>query len=57
MGRAGIETTHVTFRGAAQTIPAMLSGDIQVAVDNLASYTGVIQEGRIRALAITMPER
>ena len=57
LGRAGIEATHVAFRGAAQTIPAMLSGDIQVAVDNLASYTGVIQEGRIRPLAVTMPER
>ena len=57
LGRAGIDSTHVAFRGAAQTIPAMLSGDIQVAVDNLASYTGVIQEGRIRPLAVTMPER
>lgn len=57
LGRSGIQGTHVTFRGAAQTIPAMLSGDIHFAIDNLASYVGVIQEGRIRALAITMPER
>ncbi len=57
LGRAGIEATHVAFRGAAQTIPAMLSGDIQLAVDNLASYVGVIQEGRIRPLAVTLPER
>lgn len=57
LNRGGIQGTHVAFRGAAQTIPAMLSGDIQVAVDNLASYTPVIAEGRIRALAITTPER
>lgn len=57
MAQAGIQATHVTFRGAAQTIPAMLSGDIQVAVDNLASYVGVIQEGRIRPLAVTTRER
>lgn len=57
LGRSGIQGTHVTFRGAAQTIPSMLSGDIQFAIDNLASYVGVIQEGRIRALAVTMPER
>lgn len=56
-GRAGFEAQHVTFRGAAQTIPALLSGDIQYAVDNLASYVGVIQEGRMRALAVTLPER
>ena len=56
-GRAGFEAQHVTFRGAAQTIPALLSGDIQYAVDNLASYVGVIQEGRMRALAVALPER
>ncbi|TCI00261.1 tripartite tricarboxylate transporter substrate binding protein [Roseococcus sp. SYP-B2431] len=57
LARAGIQGTHVPFRGAAQTIPAMLSGDVQLAVDNLASYVGVIQEGRMRALAVTMPQR
>ena len=57
LGRAGIHATHVSFRGAAQTIPAMLSGDVQIAVDNLASYTGVIAEGRMRALAVTSAER
>ncbi|MBR0642940.1 Bug family tripartite tricarboxylate transporter substrate binding protein [Plastoroseomonas hellenica] len=55
--RAGIEATHVPFRGAAQTIPAMLGGDVHMAIDNLASYTGVIQSGSIRPLAVTMPER
>ncbi len=55
--RNGISATHVAFRGAAQTVPAILSGDIQVAVDNLASYTGVIGDGSIRALAVTARER
>lgn len=57
LARAGIPGTHVPFRGAAQTIPAMLSGDVQLAIDNLASYVGVIQEGRMRALAVTMGQR
>jgi tripartite-type tricarboxylate transporter receptor subunit TctC len=57
LAQAGIPGTHVSFRGAAQTIPAMLSGDIHFAVDNLASYVGVIQEGRIRPLAVTTRER
>jgi tripartite-type tricarboxylate transporter receptor subunit TctC len=55
--RTGIEGTHVPFRGAAQTIPAMLSGDLDFALDNLASYVPVIQEGRMRALAVTSAER
>ena len=56
-GRTGLEATHVPFRGAAQTIPAMLSGDLDFALDNLASYVPVIQEGRMRALAVTSAER
>jgi tripartite-type tricarboxylate transporter receptor subunit TctC len=57
LDRTGLTGVHVPFRGAAQTIPAMLSGDVQLAVDNLASYLPVIQEGRMRALAVTSSER
>lgn len=55
--RLRLEGTHVPFRGAAQIIPAMLAGDLNVAIDNLASYVPVIQEGRMRALAVTGAER
>ncbi|MFN3448615.1 MAG: Bug family tripartite tricarboxylate transporter substrate binding protein [Roseococcus sp.] len=55
--RHNLDATHVPFRGAAQTIPAMLSGDVSFAIDNLASYVPVIQEGRMRALAVTSAER
>jgi tripartite-type tricarboxylate transporter receptor subunit TctC len=55
--RNGIDAVHVPFRGAAQTIPAMLSGDVTFAIDNLASYVPVIQEGRMRALAVTSAAR
>ncbi len=55
--RNGIKGTHVPFRGAAATIPAMLKGDVQFAIDNLASYTGIIDSGQMRALAVTSPAR
>lgn len=55
--RLKLDATHVPFRGAAQTIPAMLAGDVTFAIDNLASYIPVIQEGRMRALAVTSAER
>jgi len=54
---AGIKATHVPFRGAAQTIPAMLAGDVNFAIDNLASYVGTIQSGQMRALAVTSAQR
>src|ERR1700754_4196493 len=40
--RTGLNAVHVPFRGAAQTIPAMLAGDVTFAVDNLASYMSLI---------------
>lgn len=55
--RAGIDAIHVPFRGAAQTIPAMLAGDVNFAIDNLASYVPIIQSGKMRALAVTSAKR
>src|SRR5215510_11541353 len=55
--QAGLDATHVLFRGAAQTIPAMLAGDVNFAIDNLASYVPVIQSGKMRALAVTSAKR
>ncbi len=55
--RQRLDAQHVPFRGAAQTIPAMLAGDVHFALDNLASYVPVVQEGRMRALAVTSAER
>jgi tripartite-type tricarboxylate transporter receptor subunit TctC len=55
--RNNLKAVHVPFRGAAQTIPAMLSGDVQFAIDNLASFISLIQSGQMRALAVTSRER
>ena len=55
--QTGIDGIHVPFRGAAQTIPAMLAGDVNFAIDNLASYVPVIQSGKMRALAVTSAQR
>ncbi|MDB5412686.1 MAG: Tripartite-type tricarboxylate transporter, receptor component TctC [Rubritepida sp.] len=55
--RQHIDGQHVPFRGAAQIIPAMLSGDLTFAIDNLASYVPLIQEGRARGFAVTGAER
>jgi len=55
--RAGFEATHVPFRGAAQAIPVMLAGQLDFALDNLASYVPVIRDGKLRPLAVTSAER
>jgi len=55
--RTGLDAVHVPFRGAAQTIPAMLAGDVNFALDNLTSYISTIESGKMRALAITSAQR
>ena len=55
--QAGRDAVHVPFRGAAQTIPAMLAGDVNFAIDNLASYVPAISSGQMRALAVTSAQR
>src|SRR5438874_5063637 len=55
--RTGVNAIHVPFRGAAQTIPTMLAGDVNFAIDNLASYISIIESGQMRALAVTSNER
>ena len=59
--RAGFEGSHVPYRGAAQVIPTLLSGDLNFALDNLASYLPVIRvlrklcaEGRHHVLTLGM---
>ncbi|HEY5380537.1 MAG TPA: tripartite tricarboxylate transporter substrate binding protein [Pseudolabrys sp.] len=57
VNRTKLDSVHVPFRGAAQTIPAMLSGDVTFAIDNLASYISFIKSGKMRALAVTSAQR
>ena len=55
--RLGIEAVHVPYRGAAQIQPALLSGDIDFAIDGVASYQALVEAGQMRALAVTSAER
>jgi len=55
--RTGVQAVHVPFKGASETIPAMLAGDVNFAVDNLASYVSQIESGNMRALAVTSASR
>ena len=54
---AGIEMTHVPFRGSGPMLQEVIAGRIEVAVDNLPSVIGHVRDGRLRALALTSTER
>lgn len=55
--RTGLTTLHVPFRGAAQSMPALMSGEVDFAIDNIASYMPLIRSNRVKVLAITASER
>ena len=53
--RTGLKVLHVPFRGSAST--EVMSGAIDFAIDNVASYTPLLRANRVRALAVTAPDR
>jgi len=55
--RAGVQMTHVPFRGNAPSSAALLGGQIDMIVDGLAPQLGNIAEGRVRVLGVTTKER
>lgn len=55
--RAGLDIVLVPFAGNAAGLTALMRNDVQLAVDSLASATGFIREGQIRALGVTGEQR
>ena len=53
----GINLTHVPYRGAAPAYSDVISGQVPVFFDNLASGLGQIKGGNVRALAVTGKQR
>ena len=53
----GINLAHVPYRGAAPAYTDVISGQVPVFMDNLASALGQIKSGSVRVLAVTSKER
>ena len=54
---AGIEMTHVPYRGSPQSLTGLFGGETQVIFDTLATSIEHIKAGRLRALAVTSATR
>jgi tripartite-type tricarboxylate transporter receptor subunit TctC len=54
---AGIDVTHVPYKGESQAITDLIGGQIQFATPNLGAAVAHIQQGRLRALAVTSAAR
>lgn len=54
---AGIEVNHVPFDGGGPSYRALLAGDVDMAPLFPAAVMGDFEEGNLKALAVTSPER
>ncbi len=54
---AGIEATHVPFKGAGPALTALMAGDVQYIVDPLATAKKFAEAGKVKALAVTTAKR
>jgi tripartite-type tricarboxylate transporter receptor subunit TctC len=54
---AGVDLTHVPYRGAPQAVADLLSGHVQVSFDPLPASIELIRSGKLRALAVTTARR
>jgi len=54
---AHVKFTHVPYKGGAAASIAILSGQIHLSFDQLTSSGPYIKAGRLRALAVTTPQR
>ena len=54
---AGIKLTHVPYKGSAPALTDLLGGHVQIYFSSLPPAIGLVQDGKVRALAVTGPER
>jgi tripartite-type tricarboxylate transporter receptor subunit TctC len=54
---AGIDMTHVPYKGTTQILPDLLDGRIDMALDSLPAYLPHLKSGKVRALAVASRER
>lgn len=54
---AGIDMTHIPFKGAGQTVPALLAGDVPVAFIGYPTIAQAVKAGRLKVLGFSMARR
>ena len=55
--RSGIEVQHVGYKSEPQALAALLAEEVVYTVASYGATTGFLQNGRIRAIAVTSPNR
>jgi len=54
---AGVDLTHIPYKGSAPAVTDLIGGQVQALFDNVPNVIQHVKAGRLRALAITTPKR
>ena len=54
---AGVTMRGVAYRGGNTSLPDLIAGRVQVCFCNIATSIPLVQDGKLRALAVTSPTR
>ena len=54
---AGVDITHVPYKGSAPAVTDLLGGQVGVMFDNIPNVIQHVKSGKLRALAVTSPKR
>ena len=54
---AGVQMTHIPYKGAAPAMQDLIAGQVQLMFDNLASSLAQVKAGKVKALAVTTARR
>jgi tripartite-type tricarboxylate transporter receptor subunit TctC len=55
--RAGVQITHIPYKGSGQSMVDVMGGRVQLAITNALTASPLVRTGKLRALAITTAKR
>ena len=55
--KAGVDLLHVPYKGTSQIVPDLLSGRVSMMFNSPAAVMQFVDQGKLRALAVTSAER
>jgi tripartite-type tricarboxylate transporter receptor subunit TctC len=55
--KAGIDAVYVPYKGSAASVTDLLAGETQFTIDGLTGLYPLIQDGKVRALAVARAQR
>ena len=54
---AGIDTTHIPYKGSGPSITDLMGGQVQYTFDTYAATGGHLKAGKLKAIAVATPQR